>query len=100
MFTIQFVFGLTVTTGLLLIGHWAPWPRKLRRLEAYTYGVTSILAGQAVWLGLQHEWQLLLSSAAFAGVGGVVVGSAYLLDWILNQLIRNRLPGSIDGRDH
>jgi len=46
---------MLATAMLLVIGHWAPWPKRLHRLAAYTYGVASILAGQVVWLLPAHR---------------------------------------------
>ncbi len=58
-FGLPFVFGTTLTGLLLLVGHWFPWPRRLHRLLAYCYGVASILAGAAVWLGALGLWRVL-----------------------------------------
>ena len=90
MFEDNFLFGL-VTTGLLLTtGHWLPWPRRLHRLAAYTYGVASILAGAAAWLGSLGQWWLVLGLAAFAAVGGAATSLCYLVDWALNARLRLR----------
>ena len=90
MFGIEFAFGLTLTALLLLVGHWFPWPKRLHRLLAYTYGVGAILAGAAIWLILQNLWGLWLGIVAFAVVGGIVTGLAYGIDGLLNLWLRVR----------
>ena len=85
--------GLGLVALLLFVGHWYRWPTgKLTdtdkgRLFAYAYGVGSILAGQAVWLLTtpmvqRYGWYLFLEVAAFAVVGGLATGLAYLVDAI------------------
>ena len=91
--------------GLLLIGHWFPWPRRLPRLWAYAYGTASILAGVSLWFGLEMLWTLLAGVFIIAVSGGVAVVIAYQIDhivwlvrmgWKANQMAERMLP---DGDD-
>ena len=85
--TWRFITGLVATASLLAIGHLFPWPRRLRQIESYTYGVASILIGYAIWLGLGGTfWRL----CAFAVAGGVVVGLLYWYEATRNAQIRAR----------
>ena len=81
MTTMRYAFGLVVTAALLAIGHWLPWPRRLRSRETYTYGVGSILIGLLIWLGFTDAW---LAISVFAVVGGLVTGATYLYDRVMN----------------
>jgi hypothetical protein len=82
--------GLIITALLLAVGHWFPWPQKLHRVAAYTYGLLSILAGMAFWLGTQHLWPLWWGLCGFAVVAGLTVCGAYALDWTLNARLRRQ----------
>lgn len=90
MFGIEFAFGLTLTSLILLVGHWFPWPRRLPRLLAYAYGVGAILAGTAIWLGLLGLWSTWFGLLAFAVIGGAVTAIAYGIDRLLNLWLRAR----------
>jgi hypothetical protein len=90
MFGVPFAFGLTLTALLLAAGHWFPWPKRLHRLLAYTYGVGAILAGAAIWLGLLGLWTTWLGFLAFAVIGGAVTALAYGIDGLLNLWLRTR----------
>lgn len=77
--------GSAVTSGLLLAGHWFPWPyflhgRTLPRLVAYTYGALSVLAGFSVWRSLLGERRSPVGLAVIYVVGGLSVCLAYLID--------------------
>ena len=87
---VSFALGIVVTIAALSTGHWFPWPRKLRRLEAYAYGTISIFAGIWTWLLLSDQWQLALALAAFPAAGGAVVILAYAIDHALNWLANLR----------
>lgn len=90
MFGISFAFGLTLTGLLLAAGHWFPWPKRLHRLLAYTYGVSAILAGAAIWLGLLGLWATWCGILAFAVIGGAITSLAYGIDGLLNLWLRTR----------
>ena len=89
----QYLEGIIWTVLALWLGHWFKWPRKLRILESYTYGVTAIYLGILTWIG----WgPLFIKLLAFPIVAGVAVGLAYLYDDYRNAKIRARMT---DGRD-
>ena len=92
-----FVAGLACTALLILLGHWFPWPVKLHRLAAYTYGCLCILSGAGVWLLSRGEWRDWLSLAAFVGVAGAATGLAYLVDAALRGRVQRQVH---DGRDN
>ena len=83
MFDIHFLFGCILTTLLILVGHWFPWPVRLHRLAAYGYGCTSILIGAGVWLGLNGQDKLWLGFAILTALAGTATGLSYLVDWAL-----------------
>lgn len=85
---LRYCSGLFVTAALLTVGHWFPWPRPLRRIESYTYGVVSILAGIAVWIGFSEAW---FAIAGFALIGGLVTAGATLYDHVMNWRVRASL---------
>lgn len=89
--------GMVVTGLLLAVGHWAPWPRKLHRLLAYSYGCASILAGQALWLLPAHAdawWGLV----GFAVAGGAATAGCYGIDWALNARLQLHVHRGHDER--
>jgi hypothetical protein len=88
----RFFGGLALTAALLAALHWFPWFRKLHRLEAYSLGTASIVAGQGVYLGFDARWRKL---TAFSIIGGLVVYWAWLYDGIANQHAR-QLAGRAD----
>jgi len=71
----------------------------LKRIEAYIFGVLSILAGQAVWLLLQAQWLLYAALASFALIAGGTTVVAYAIDWALNRQVRERVGAVHDGHD-
>lgn len=87
---ILYAAGLFVTVAILAIAHWFPWPARLHRLAAYAIGVGAILAGVAVWLIPTGQAALFWQFAAFAVAGGIITAVCWGIDWILNQMQRNR----------
>lgn len=100
----SYFYGLAATALTILVLHWFPWPSgKLHRLAAYTFGVASILAGQAVWLlpiSPPQNWgaggaegaggaALWLAIASFALVAGAATAIAWFADWVLNLRVRS-----------
>lgn len=81
----RFIGGLATTMALLAALHWAPWRRRLTRIEAYILGTLAILAGQGIYLGFSQAW---IELATFAVAAGLIVGGAYLYDWIANARVR------------
>jgi len=82
-------FSLSTTVLLLLVGHWFPWFKKLSRVQAYVYGVASILVGQAIWFGPLSA--IFLQVAAFCVAGGGAVVAAYGYDALANRWARRRV---------
>lgn len=80
--------GLTVAGLGYLAQHWFPWPRKLRRLEAYAIGTLTLWIGMAIWRAPSREFWL---SCAFPLVAGLAVGGAYAYDAIRNLIVRAHL---------
>jgi len=81
------VAGAALAAALELAGHWAPWPRRLPRLLAYSYGVAVILIGALV--ALDHTaWRRIVGVSVAAG--GAVAAS-HMLDHALNQSIRQQV---------
>lgn len=78
--------GATLTVLLLLIGHWFPWVRKLSRIQAYTYGVASILLGFTLWRLLNHDWQTVAGLLFIVVFAGIAVRGAYLVDQVVIQI--------------
>lgn len=78
--------GALLTVLVLAVGHWFPWPRRLSRIQAYVYGVSSILAGFAVWRLLNGDWVTVVGLGVIAGAGGVTVVGAYRLDDVVRMV--------------
>ena len=78
--------GVGTTALLLAVGHWFPWPRGLRRLQAYVYGVAAILVGCTIWLGMHGEWLILAGVVGIAAAGGIVTCLTYWVDDIVTRL--------------
>jgi len=77
-----------VLTGLLLaLGHWFPWPRQLRWIHRYTYGVLAFWTGFALWRLLATDWITVAGLLIIAAAGGVTVVIAY---WIDDKIARLR----------
>ena len=87
----NFIFGLSVTTLVLLIEHWMPFTRKCHKIVNYAMGSGAILVGIAIWLGIEGEWITLLKITAFYLIGGLAVVVAYFYDHYANMYQRLRL---------
>ena len=81
-----YLVGLGCTVLLLAVGHWFPWPRGLRRIQAYIYGVVAILVGVGIWLGMHDEWVILAGVIGICAAGGVATCAAYWVDDIATRL--------------
>ena len=75
----HFIAGAALTAALEAAGHWFPWPSKLHRVGAYTYGVSAILVGLAVATE-RHHW---LRTAGICAAGGLATIAAYAVDRLL-----------------
>lgn len=78
--------GAALTAALELAGHWAPWPKRLPRPIAYSYGVAAILAGAALVVDRRTVARLTLLSTA----AGAATVAGYAIDRCLNLWARNR----------
>lgn len=90
MFNRDFTYGVILTCLLLAVGHWFPWPRRLPRLAAYSYGVASILAGAAVWLLPRGAGDVALGMTLIALAGGLATALCWGIDALLNGWARWR----------
>lgn len=88
--------GAILTALVLAVGHWFEWPRKLTRIEAYIYGVLSLLAGFALWRGLNRDWCSPLGLLLICGVGGLTVVAAYGWDSLMARSRQARRAAAID----
>jgi uncharacterized membrane protein len=80
--------GIGGVVLLLALQHWFPWPRRLKRLEAYAIGTATVWLGVGMTLGWSPLfWKLLLIPVA--GGAGVAIG--YAIDRLLNADVRQSL---------
>ncbi|NIV31591.1 MAG: hypothetical protein GWN58_19525 [Anaerolineae bacterium] len=86
MFPLSFYAGIGLAVGLLLVGHWFPWPRPLPRLWRYIYGVSSILAGIAAWLLVSGQYIVMVGITVIACAGGLAVIISYQIDHIVRLM--------------
>lgn len=94
----RIVEAVLISALLLWVEHWFPWrlalKKDLPRLAAYAMGVLA-LVGPLTWLfvfwaryGFYIETGFEYVVALWAVVigGGVAVGGAYLVDWVLARM--------------
>ena len=86
MTILPFAFGTSLTVLLLAVGHWFPWPRRLSRLQAYTYGVGCLASGYTLWRLLVGDWLTVAGLWIIVILGGMTVIGAYWLDEKLHKL--------------
>lgn len=72
--------GVVLTVLLLLVGHWLKWPRRLGKIQAYSYGTLSIWLGFATWRGLGGDWVTPAGLAVIVVAAGIAVKGAYVYD--------------------
>ena len=78
--------GMLVTALALGVGHWFPWVRRLRRIEAYVYGGCSLWLGFAVWRLLNGDWETIIGMLAIGISGWLAVVGAYRLDEVVRRI--------------
>jgi hypothetical protein len=78
--------GVGLSTLLLFVGHWFPWPRGLNRLTAYVYGVLSIYAGAVLWLLQSGHPEIVVGLGVIIGISGAAVFLSYGIDWLVVQI--------------
>lgn len=83
----KMIAGAALTGALELVGHWAPWPKQLHRVAAYTWGVGAILAGVTV-VTERRTW---LHIALLCATGGAATVAGYLVDLHLRAAQRRRM---------
>lgn len=91
MFTL-FRIVATIVPGLaMLAGHWLPWPtildRRLRRVEAYAFGISWIIGTAAGLMRLAQRWRIELEPGdcatlveTAAASAGLATLAAYAID--------------------
>ena len=96
----SFWLGVGLTSLLLMVGHWFPWPVKLHRLAAYTVGSGSILAGASLWLLLSDKASVLLGLLVLYAVAGATTVLTYVIDNALRARVLHKvLSNDSDERD-
>lgn len=96
----SFWFGVALTSLLLMVGHWFPWPVKLHRLAAYTVGSGSVLAGASLWLLLSAETSILLGLVVLYLVAGATTVLTYVIDNALRARVLHKvLSNECNNRD-
>lgn len=96
----SFWFGVALTSLLLMVGHWFPWPVKLHRLAAYTVGSGSVLAGAALWLLLSDKASVLLGLLVLYAVAGATTVLTYVIDNALRARVLHKvLSNECDERE-
>ena len=88
--------GMVVTALLLAVGHWFPWPRRLRRIEAYMYGGSALWVGLAAWRLLNGDWQTAVGVLAIDLVGWGTVAGAYQVDGLVRRIRQARATERTD----
>lgn len=94
---IQQIFLTALIAALiLLVEHWFPWRlvfrRELPRVAAYVMGNLAMICPLSVlywaWSGQSFVWPAmhLVALWVVSGAGGLAVGFAYAIDWILLRL--------------
>ena len=89
----HFWFALGITALLELVLHWAPWPRTLPRVVAYTFGVAGILLGAGLWLIPTGQGAIYLGLIAVCAAAGLGTVTGYGVDWVRNLIVRASLAG-------
>ena len=89
MFDFYFWIAIFVTGILVAFGHYLPLTRRtLHPVICYACGVSLLLLGMGIWLGLGLEqWILYGSLWAFALAGGLADVLCYGIDAIQNRSI-------------
>lgn len=96
----NYLLGLGLTTLLIFLGHWFPWPVKLHRLAAYVVGCLAIVAGMALWLLLSGEERLFYQVCLVFVIAGLATSLSYLIDACLRARLSRRLAESMFDERH
>lgn len=85
----KLVVGAALAASLELVGHWAPWPKRLHRIAAYVYGTLAILTGIAV----ATERKTLARVFGICASAGLATVAAYIVDLHLRFRQQRRVYG-------
>jgi Na+/melibiose symporter-like transporter len=82
---------------IILVGHYFPWPRKMHRPEAYSYGIIAIMVPYSV-VCIASQWyaQMIVAWCLVAAAGFATL-TAYAYDWAMRA--HNTLK-AVDGERH
>lgn len=81
-------YALAITALVELVLHWAPWPRPLHRIGAYSVGVAGILLGAALWLIPSGHAAMFAALVLLCAVAGAATGLGYAIDAVRNLIVR------------
>ena len=94
---LSIIVASIVAFAVIMAGHYAPWSRRLRRPEAYTYGVATIIAAFGLLALMEAHapttWRVAwLAFIAIAGAAGVATLICYGIDSYLRMknILRER----------
>lgn len=81
------ILAALVSALLIIGGHWFPWRlmlhRDLHRIEAYTYGVASILIPACAVLAWWGAWDAVTVVTSCALAAGVTTVASKLVDLVI-----------------
>ena len=91
---LNIIAGMSLTSLVLLVGHWFPWSRflgrEMHRLEAYVYGTVAILLGFSLVAWLMESLAPVVWLSLVIVAGGSATFSAWALDWLGIKLAATR----------
>lgn len=89
--TLQIIACSIISALIILVGHWLPWPRKLRRPEAYGYGILAIMLPFTA-ICLKNGWYLpMIAAWCCVGAAGMMTLGAYAYDRAMQAINVMRL---------
>ena len=94
----SFITGTMITVLLLLVGHWFPWVTRLTRLQAYVYGLASVLIGLTIWKGTVGDWITVAGLWILSLIAGCSVVGAYKLDELIVAARKGHKAEAADAR--
>lgn len=80
--------SMAITWLLLWLEHWFRYPFKRHVIFNYSAGVSAILIGITVYCVHERMVVSVLIVWAFSLIAGAAVGTAYLIDWASNSILR------------
>ena len=85
----QAIFAGSLLTLILLTAlHFLLWPYRkiMRRVHSYVVGTACIGVGVTLAAFLLGDWLIAITFWAVCGPGGLVIASAWLIRWIIEEL--------------